>query len=110
VEKTAVITPFGLYEYIRMPFGLRNAGQTFQRVMDQSIGGLEYCFVYLDDILIASSSPEEHARHLEAVFGRIREAGLLRVCRASGGFFGPPSVTSRHCSPAVQGRGGEEFS
>jgi transposase InsO family protein len=77
VEKTAVITPFGLYEYIRMPFGLRNAGQTFQRLMDQVLRGLEYCFVYLDDILIASSSPEEHARHLEAVFGRIREAGLL---------------------------------
>jgi len=54
--KTAIITPFGMYEFLRMPFGLRNAGQTFQRLMDQVMNGLEYCFVYLDDILVASTS------------------------------------------------------
>jgi cleavage and polyadenylation specificity factor subunit 1 len=77
VEKTAVITPFGLYEYVRMPFGLRNAGQTFQRLMDQVLRGLEYCFVYLDDILIASEDMVEHTKHLEEVFSRLRAAGLL---------------------------------
>jgi hypothetical protein len=77
VEKTAVITPFGLYEYLRMPFGLRNAGQTFQRLMDQVLRGLEYCFVYLDDILIASEDMVEHTKHLEEVFSRLRAAGLL---------------------------------
>jgi Reverse transcriptase (RNA-dependent DNA polymerase) len=65
IEKTAVITPFGLYEYVRMPFGLRNAGQTFQRLMDQVLRGLDYCFVYLDDVLVASSTMEEHLEHLE---------------------------------------------
>jgi Reverse transcriptase (RNA-dependent DNA polymerase) len=54
--KTALITPFGTFEFLRMPFGLRNAGQTFQRLMDQIMRGLDYCFVYLDDILIASES------------------------------------------------------
>ncbi len=52
VCKTTVITPFGLWEFLRMPFGLRNAGQTFQRLMDQVLAGLDFVFVYLDDILI----------------------------------------------------------
>jgi cleavage and polyadenylation specificity factor subunit 1 len=77
VVKTAVITPFGLYEYVRMPFGLRNAGQTFQRLMDQVLRGLDFCFVYLDDILIASASEAEHVQHLAEVFQRLRAAGLL---------------------------------
>jgi hypothetical protein len=57
VPKTAIITPFGLYEFLFMPFGLGNAAQTFQRLMDQ---GLPYAFVYLDDILVASGSAQEH--------------------------------------------------
>jgi cleavage and polyadenylation specificity factor subunit 1 len=77
VEKTAVITPFGLYEYVRMPFRLQNAGQTFQRFMDQVLRGLDFCFIYLDDILIASASEAEHVQHLAEVFQRLRSAGLL---------------------------------
>jgi Reverse transcriptase (RNA-dependent DNA polymerase) len=77
IEKMAVITPFGLYQYVRMPFGLRNAEQTFQRLMDQVLRGLDYCFMYLDDVLVASSTMDEHMEHLEAVFSRLRQAGLL---------------------------------
>ena len=51
VTKTAVVTPFGLWEFLKMPFGLRNAGQTFQRLMDQVCAGLTFTFVYLDDVL-----------------------------------------------------------
>ncbi len=60
IAKTAIITPFGLFEFVRMPFGLRNAGMTFQRLMDSLLGGLPFTFVYLDDILIASTSKALH--------------------------------------------------
>ena len=46
VPKTAVITPFGLWEFIHMPFGLQNAGQIFQCFVDEVLDGLEFCFVY----------------------------------------------------------------
>ena len=77
VPKTAITTPFGLFEFTRMPFGLRNAGQTFQRFMDQVLRGLHFCFVYVDDILIASSSEEEHKEHLRKVFQRLSDYGIL---------------------------------
>jgi len=60
VPKTAVITPFGLFEFLRMPFGLKNAAQMFQRLMDSVLRDLPFVFVYLDDILVASASVEEH--------------------------------------------------
>ena len=65
--KTAIITPFGLFEYIRTPFGLRNAGQTFQRFMDEVVRGLEGVFVYVDDILVASKNEKNHEHHLSAL-------------------------------------------
>ena len=77
VHKTAVVTPFGLFEFLRMPFGLRNAGQTFQRMMDEILAGLDYCFVYLDDILVASRSMEEHEIHLREVLTRLQQHGLV---------------------------------
>ena len=54
VNKTAVVTPFGLWEFLKMPYCLRNAGQTFQRLMDQVCAGLTFTFVYLDDVLVSS--------------------------------------------------------
>uniref|UniRef100_A0A5S6Q225 RNA-directed DNA polymerase n=1 Tax=Trichuris muris TaxID=70415 RepID=A0A5S6Q225_TRIMR len=76
VPKTAVTTPFGLYEYVRMPFGLRNAAQTFQRFMDQVTRGLNFCFVYLDDILVASKTMAEHDAHLAELFQRFVRFGV----------------------------------
>jgi hypothetical protein len=55
IPKTTVAT-FGLYEFTRMPFGLRNAGSTFQRLMDRVLNGLPFAFCYLDDIIVASPS------------------------------------------------------
>ena len=77
VPKTAVITPFGLYEFLRIPFGLRNAGQSFQRFMDEVLEGLDCIFVYLDDILVASNTVEEHQIHLEEVLKRLQQHGLV---------------------------------
>ena len=78
IPKTAVITPFGLFEFLRMPFGLKNAAQAFQRLMDQACRGLEdFCFVYIDDILVASSSAKEHRRHLRLLFKRLAGHGLV---------------------------------
>lgn len=76
VAKTAVITPFGLFEFIYMPFGLRNAAQTFQRYIDIVLRGLDFCFGYLDDILVASNSLEQHKQHLEVLFKRLSEYGI----------------------------------
>ena len=77
VGKTAVITPFGLYVFPRCPFGLKNAGQDFQRLMDQILGDIPHTFVYLDDILIASSTLEEHLHDLERVFKILNQNGLV---------------------------------
>ncbi|GBM89708.1 Transposon Ty3-I Gag-Pol polyprotein, partial [Araneus ventricosus] len=76
-QKTAIITPFGLFQFNFMTFGLRNAAQTMQRLMDNALQGLDFCFVYIDDLLIASSSLEEHLDNLKQVFGRLRKFGLV---------------------------------
>ena len=75
--KTAITTPFGLYQFRRMPFGLRNAGATFQRLMDSIFQEFDFVFVYLDDVLIASKSKEEHRRHLSLFFDRLEKHGLF---------------------------------
>ncbi|XP_036148380.1 uncharacterized protein LOC105840895 [Monomorium pharaonis] len=74
--KTAVITPFGLFEFDVMTFGLRNAAQTFQRLMDTVLRGLDFCFGYMDDVLIASEDEAQHRPHLRTAFERLREYGL----------------------------------
>ena len=77
IPKTAIITPFGLYEFLRMPFGLKNAAQAFQRLMDTVCQGLDSTFVYVDDILVASKDTKEHELHLRQLFQRIQEYGLV---------------------------------
>jgi hypothetical protein len=77
IKKTAIITPFGLFEYTRMLFGLRNSGQTFQRLMDRVIAGLDGVFCYLDNILVASPDLTAHQQHLRLLLARLREYGLV---------------------------------
>ena len=55
VHKTAVTIPFGLFNFTRTPFGLRNSGQTFQHFIDHVTRGLDFVFVYLDDLLVTRS-------------------------------------------------------
>ena len=90
VHKTAITTPFGLFEFSRMPFGLRNAAQTFQRFIDQVLRGLPFVYRYIDDLLIASSSEEEHLHHLRLVLQRLHDHGI--VINVSKSVFGVSSV------------------
>ena len=71
IEKTAITTPFGLFEYVRMLFCLRNASQTFQRYMDTIFRDL-----YIDDILVASLNKREHINHLRQVLQRLSDNEL----------------------------------
>ena len=77
VPKTAIITPFGSYTFSYSTFGLRNAGATFQRLMDCILGDLPFCACYVDDILIYSKTPEEHLDHIRTVLKRLQENGLV---------------------------------
>ena len=77
IAKTAVTTPFGTFEFLRMPFGLKNAGQTFQRMMDEIFGELDFAFVYMDDVLVASRSAEEHLEHFRVVFKKLADHDLV---------------------------------
>ena len=76
IKKTAIITPFGLYEFNKMPFGLKNAAATFQRIMDNIFMHETYAVVYLDDILIGSTSESEHLEHIEKVVKKLTTNGL----------------------------------
>lgn len=77
IPKTAVITPFGLFEFTRMQFGLCNASQSFQRFMHSIFGDLDFVIVFVDDICIASASEKEHRKHVRVVFERLRKNGLV---------------------------------
>ena len=77
IPKTAIITPFGLYEFLRMPFGLKNAAQAFQRLMGTVCQGLDFTFVYIDDILVASEDEDTHLDHLHQLFQRLKDYGLV---------------------------------
>ena len=77
IGKTAVITPFGLFIFPRTPFGLKNAGQDFQRLMDAILGDLPRVYVYIDDILVASENMTQHLKDLEAVFKTLSANGLV---------------------------------
>ena len=77
IPKTAITTPFGLFEFPFMTFGLRNAGQTFQRFIDEVTRGLDNVYCYLDDFLIFSRTEDEHEEHLRQVFTRLEKYGIL---------------------------------
>ena len=85
IDKTAFITKDSLFEWLRMPFGLVNAPYTFQKMMNHIFKEYlwKFAIIYLDDILIFSTSIEKHKEHVKAVFNKIISYGLginLKKC------------------------------
>lgn len=83
--KTAFLTHDGLFEFVRLPFGLCNAPATFQRLMDRVLGSLKWtmCLVYLDDILVFGRDLIEHNQRLKHVLSVVGKSGLtlnLKKC------------------------------
>lgn len=78
IEKTAFTVENGHYEYVRVPFGLRNSPAVFQKMMDQILAKYlhKFCFVYMDDIVIFSKSLQEHLQHLKLIFEELRKYNL----------------------------------
>lgn len=86
VEKTAFVCEEGLFEYLRLPMGLKNSPSTLSRlvadIFKDYIG--KFIFLYMDDILIASNSVEEHIKHIKIVFDLLRKANLrlkMKKCK-----------------------------
>ncbi|XP_048044029.1 uncharacterized protein LOC125266937 isoform X1 [Megalobrama amblycephala] len=90
-ELSAFITPDSFLQYTVMPFGVRNAPATFQRLVNRVLSGLRGCEAYLDDVVLYSSSWLEHLAQIRELFERLAEANLtinLAKCE-----FGKATVT-----------------
>ena len=77
VKKTAILTPLGSFAFKRASMGLKNSGAAMQRLMDEVTRGLDFAYVYIDDILVFSKSKEEHLVHLTKLFERLQHFGLV---------------------------------
>ena len=75
---TLTMGPLGFWECEHMPFGHYNAPETFQRLMESCLGELHlnWCIIYLDDIIVFSQAPKEHLHRPRAVFNKLKAAGL----------------------------------
>ena len=84
-EKITFICKFGTYQFEVMPFGLKNSGATFQRIMDNILVNVSDVKCYVDDVFIYSATAESHIMHLENVFAFLLKHGLrtrLKKCLA----------------------------
>lgn len=101
IPKTAITTPFGMFEFTFMTFGLRNAGQTFQRFVDEMTRDLDFCYTYLDDFLIFSPDVTSHLQHLRQLFSRLKEFGM--VINPTKCIFGASEVPFLGCIVSATG-------
>jgi hypothetical protein len=76
IPKTAIIMPFGFFEYLFTPFGLSNAAQTFECMMDGMVDNLEAVFAYMDNSRVGSPDRQTYLIHLEAIFPALAANGL----------------------------------
>jgi len=89
-QKTAFSTPFGLYQFKRMPFGLQNAGATYRRMMRKVLHGLQASDNFVDNVLSFTSEWDNHLAELKQVFTRVRNARL--TVKPSECYFGYSEV------------------
>ena len=93
IPTTAIITPFSLYEFLRMPFGLKNSVQTFQRLMNTVCCGLDAVFVHMDDILVASPEEASHKLHLGLYCASVLGITVWSLTWPSVNLAIPPSIS-----------------
>jgi len=100
-DKTAFMTPFGLYEWRVTPFGLTGAPSTFCHTMNRVLAGLDNVLSFVDDICIFSTTLEEHIVHVQQVLERLRQANMqVRLSKCS---FAQPEIT--YLGHVVSGQG-----
>ena len=83
VHKTATLTPWGVFVYKRLAFGLQNGPSSFQRLLDVILADIPGLFIYMDDLLVHSRTEAEHLQTLEKIFAKLHENGLainLKKC------------------------------
>ena len=76
IPKTAFNSPFGKFEYVKVPFGLAQASAYFQELMTGILKDFNFAIAYLDDIIIFSKTPQEHPLHIKMVFKKLQAANL----------------------------------
>ncbi|GFR29441.1 hypothetical protein TNCT_364571 [Trichonephila clavata] len=115
IPKTAVTRPFGLFEFLYMPFGLSNSAATFQRFIYHLLGGMDFCVPYSDDVLVTSEDEGQHLSHLKQVLQRFEQYGMVLI--ASKSVLGETSVkflghvvTEEGISHTIEGRGNYKLS
>ena len=74
--KTAFVSSYGKWEFKRCPFGLAQAPEYFQRLVNEVLSSLTFAFGYLDDILVFSPDMKSHLEHLRPLFERLKAADL----------------------------------
>ena len=82
IPKTAITSPFGMYKYIKVSFGIAQALAHFQEPMTRILKDFNFTTAYLDDIIIFSRTAEEHLDHIKQVFEKLRSAHLsMKLCK-----------------------------
>ena len=76
IKKTALVAPFGKYEYLEVPFGLAQASAYFQNLMNKILNSLSFTLAYLDDVKIFSETAGQHLKHIQIVLTRLKQANL----------------------------------
>ena len=96
IPKTAFDSPFGKYEYVKVPFRLAQAPAYFQELMTGILKDFPFAIAYLDDIIIFSKTPQEHLSHICMVFEKLKSANLSMKKSKCSFFFKGNTIFGSH--------------